>query len=135
MTTKGQRRLASWQARHVLALGFEDQPEMAKVDGADKLQSQNDMSELVNEESSVKKRKMVRKFNAFESTDSELDFEDDVFSEKLVDLIKRDFSRMNLQLLKGLIMKPQMKQHKKESDHWVEGPEEIPVALEEIMLR
>lgn len=32
-------------------------------------------------------------------------------------------------------MKPEVKQHRKESDHWVEGPEEIPIALEEIMLR
>ena len=29
MTTKGQRRLASWQARHVLQLGFKDDPQFA----------------------------------------------------------------------------------------------------------
>ena len=27
MTTKGQRRLASWQSRHVLQLGFGDEPQ------------------------------------------------------------------------------------------------------------
>lgn len=82
------------------------------------------------------KRKMIRRrFNAYESTDSELDYEDDVFSDKLVALIQRDFSRLNLQLLKGIIMKPAVKQHVKESDHFLDNPEEIPVALEEIMLR
>ena len=32
-------------------------------------------------------------------------------------------------------MKPAMKQHIKESDHFLDNPEEIPVALEEVMLR
>ena len=32
MTTKGQRRLASWQARHVLQLGFEDEPDLDEDD-------------------------------------------------------------------------------------------------------
>lgn len=57
--------------------------------------------------------KVVRKaFNQFESTDSDAELED-VFSGRLVDLIVRDFSRLNLQLLKGVIMKPSVKQLKR----------------------
>ena len=70
----------------------------------------------------------------YESTDSEDDFTD-LFGEKLVTLINRDFSRLNLQLLKGVIMKPEVKQLMKEEAHFKDGPEEIPISLEEHMLR
>ena len=77
---------------------------------------------------------LIRKFNSYDSTDSELDYED-LFSSKLVNLIQRDFSRLNLQLLKGIIMKPEVKQSLKESDHFKDGIENIPITLEEHMLR
>lgn len=32
-------------------------------------------------------------------------------------------------------MKPSVKQLRKQGDHFKEGPEEIPIALEEVMLR
>ena len=42
------------------------------------------------------KSKLIRRrFNAYESTDSDEDYSD-LFGEKLVTLIQRDFSRMNL---------------------------------------
>ena len=42
---------------------------------------------------------------------------------------------MNLQLLKGVIMKPEVKQVLKEQDLFKDGPEEIPISLEEHLLR
>ena len=32
-------------------------------------------------------------------------------------------------------MKPAVKQYVQEEEHWKDGPEEIPIALEEVMLR
>ena len=77
---------------------------------------------------------LIKKFNSYDSTDSELDYED-LFSSKLINLIQRDFSRLNLQLLKGVIMKPEVKQMLKEQDHFKDGIENIPISLEEHMLR
>ena len=41
---------------------------------------------------------------------------------------------MNLQLLKGVIMRPETKQLKEE-EHFKDGPEHVPIALEEVLLR
>lgn len=128
MTTKGQRRLARWQARHVLQLGFADEPEFEKEEdvkkGASVVIAQDserncasernneddeeksseaaaEVSSATDEVASVEKPQpnkqvgYLRKFNVYESTDSEEDYSD-LFGEKLVALIQRDFSRLNL---------------------------------------
>ena len=52
-----------------------------------------------------------------------------VFNQRLIGLIQRDYTRMNLQLLKGVIGQPGVKQKLKGDGSDFE--DELPIALEE----
>ena len=67
----------------------------------------------------------------YHSTDSDDDYEA-MFNSRLIGVIQKDYSRLNLKLLKGVIGKPSVKQGQA-SDTNIE--DELPMALEEKLLR
>ena len=112
MTTKGQRKLARWQCKHVV-----------------KLYSSSD--ESPNGHEAAVENKDGPLIDDGQTTGSELDF-DEKFSAKLVNMVERDYTTMNLHLLKGVLKPPNSRYAK--GSNWDED-QEIPMSLDEVMRR
>ena len=112
MTTKSQRRLARWQSKHVIKL----------YSSSDESPNDNEIA-VENKESAL--------VDEGQTTDSELDF-DEKFSSKLVNMVERDYTSMNLHLLKGILKAPNSRL--KSDSNWDEE-QEIPMSLDEVLRR